>query len=78
LSRNELTTASFDRATAHAPRARMIWTAEGIAAKIGCSADYVRSTLAHLEGSPVRKIGSRYVAYEPDLIAFFRTQPTQP
>ncbi len=65
-----VTPEQFDMAVA--PRPRIIWTAEAIASKIGCSADYVRSTLVNVEGSPVKKIGTRYCAHEGDLIAFFR------
>ncbi|MFJ1308577.1 hypothetical protein [Agrobacterium sp. P15N1-A] len=51
---------------------RIIWTAEAIAARIGVSADFVRDTLAKVEGSPVKQIGGRYCAHEGDLLAFFR------
>ena len=51
---------------------RIIWTAEAIAARIGVSADFVRDTLAKVEGSPVKQVGGRYCAHEGDLLAFFR------
>lgn len=51
---------------------RIIWTAEAIGARVGVSADFVRDTLANVEGSPVKKIGTRYCAHEGDLLAFFR------
>ena len=59
------------------PRTRIIWTAEAIAAQIGTSADYVRHTLVNLEGSPVKKMGTRYCAHADDLEAFFRARPIQ-
>lgn len=60
-----------------APRQKIIWTAEAIGRRIGCSADFVRETLIREEGSPVKKIGNRYCAHEDDLISFFRTGRTQ-
>lgn len=54
-------------------RDRIIWTAEAIGKRIGVSADFVRKTLVHQEGSPVKRIGTRYCAVEADLIAFFRS-----
>lgn len=62
--------AMLDRVSARP--SRIIWTAEAIGQRVGCSADYVRSTLVNVEGSPVKKIGTRYCAHEGDLIAFFR------
>lgn len=50
----------------------IIWTAGAIARRIGTSADFVRDTLAHEPGSPVRKVGGRLCAVEADLIEFFR------
>lgn len=51
---------------------RIIWTASAIGRRVGVSADFVRKTLVHEEGSPVKQIGNRYCAVEDDLIAFFR------
>lgn len=70
-----LTADLFDHITEPRPagRQKIVWTAEAIGARIGTSADFVRGTLLHAEGSPVKKIGNRYCAYEDDLIAFFRT-----
>jgi hypothetical protein len=64
----------FDRVFApnRASRPRIIWTAAGIGRVIGASADFVRGTLAHLPGSPVRKVGTRWMAYEADLLEFMR------
>lgn len=60
-----------------APRQKIIWTAEAIGQRIGCSADFVRETLIREEGTPVKKIGTRYCAHEDDLIAFFRPSRKQ-
>lgn len=70
-----LTADLFDRIAEPRPagRQRIVWTAEAIGARIGTSADFVRETLVHIDGSPVKKIGNRYCAHEDDLIAFFRT-----
>lgn len=53
-------------------RDRIIWTAEAIANRLGCSADFVRDKLANEEGSPIKKIGGRFCAHEGDLLAWFR------
>jgi hypothetical protein len=58
-------------------RAHIIWTASAIGRRIGVSADFVRDTLAKMDGSPVRQIGTRYCAVESDLIAFFRADPSE-
>lgn len=50
---------------------RLIWTANAIAKRLGCSADFVRDRLAKAEDSPVRRVGGRYVALESELLAFF-------
>ncbi|WP_293720913.1 hypothetical protein [Stappia sp.] len=74
---SDLTPNTFDRiATPARPTpARVLWTADGIARRIGTSPDYVRDTLAKIPGSPVKKIGRRYCAIEADLIEFFRSYP---
>lgn len=51
---------------------RVIWTAGGIAERIGASADFVRDKLAKEPGSPVRLVGGRYCALESELLDFFR------
>lgn len=49
----------------------VIWTAAAIARRIGRSPDYVRRTLAQLDGSPVRRHGrGNFYAYETELAAF--------
>lgn len=53
-------------------RDRIIWTLQGIGARIGVGPDFVRDTLAKQPGSPVKEIGGRYYAFEEDLIAFLR------
>ena len=58
------------RATAIEPK--IIWTADAIGRRVGASADFVREVLAKEQGTPVKKIGTRYCAVEADLIAFFR------
>ncbi|MGE0522037.1 MAG: hypothetical protein AB7O60_03250 [Variibacter sp.] len=63
---------------AHAGRPRFIWGAEAIARRIGTSSDFVRDTLAKIEGSPVRKIGHRYCAIEGELIDYFSSRPKTP
>ncbi len=64
---------ALDRMLAPEARSRILWTAEAIGARIGTSADFVRGTLANAEGSPIKKIGTRYCVHEADLLAFFRT-----
>lgn len=59
------------------PPARIIWGADAIAARIGTSADFVRDTLAKMQGTPIRRMGRRYCADEGELMAFFREDPTQ-
>ncbi|MDH6265360.1 hypothetical protein M2360_000741 [Rhizobium sp. SG_E_25_P2] len=56
-------------------RIKVIWGAENIAAKIGCSADFVRDRLSKEAGSPVRKVCGRWCAVEVDLIRFVRVGP---
>ncbi|WP_404404909.1 hypothetical protein [Pelagibacterium halotolerans] len=53
-------------------RDKIIWTAGGIAARLGCGEDYVRRTLAALPGTPIKKKGRRLYAFEDDLIAWMR------
>lgn len=69
----------FDRLTEprQSNRMKIIWTAEAIGRRVGCSADFVRETLIREPGSPVKKIGNRYCAHEDDLISFFRSEPKQ-
>lgn len=55
---------------------KIIWTADAIAARIGVSVDFVRDTLAHAEGTPVKRIGRRYAAIERELIEFFSSRPS--
>ena len=75
----QITPNTFDRIATTTPPApdRVLWTADGIARRIGTSPDYVRDTLAKIPGSPVKKIGRRYCALEADLIEFFRSYPDQ-
>lgn len=74
----QLTATAFDAMTRGmspkmgASQPRIIWTAESIGQRIGVSADFVRKTLVDVDGSPIKKIGTRYCAVEDDLIAFFR------
>ena len=70
---DQLTPEKFDRTVVGRNRQTIIWTADAIGARIGCSADYVRDTLAALPDSPVKKIGGRWCAHEDDLIRYFRT-----
>jgi hypothetical protein len=56
-------------------RDRIIWTLQGIGARIGVGPDFVRDTLAKQPGSPVKEIGGRYYAFEEDLIRFLRSGP---
>ncbi|HCO55166.1 MAG TPA: hypothetical protein DIT93_09130 [Pelagibacterium sp.] len=51
---------------------RIIWTAGGIAARLGCGEDFVRKTLALLPGSPIRKKGRRLYAFEGELIDWMK------
>ena len=61
---------------------RILWTAGGIARRLGCSPDFVRMVLATAPGSPIRRIGGKIYAFEDDLILFLRDpnrkQPTKP
>lgn len=54
-------------------RDRIIWTLQGIGARIGVGPDFVRDTLARQPGSPVKEIGGRYYAFEEDLMNYLRT-----
>ena len=80
MNKSTLTPQRFDALTEARgkPEPRIIWTADGIARRIGTSADFVRDRLVHMPGSPVKQIGGRYCAVEEDLIAFFRGQPHPP
>lgn len=77
MSRPEITAYAFDRLTARRPD-RILWTLPTIAQRIGTSADFVRDTLAKVEGSPVRFLGGRFYAYEDELEAFMRSEERRP
>lgn len=69
----KLTPDTFDGLTrAPAREERIIWTAGGIARRLGCGEDYVRKTLATLAQSPIRRKGRRLYVFEEDLIRFMR------
>lgn len=51
---------------------RIIWTLGAIGKRIGVGPDFVRDTLSKQPGSPVRKIGARYYAFEDELMAALR------
>jgi hypothetical protein len=51
---------------------KIIWTASGIARRLGCGEDYVRRTLAGLPGSPIRRKGRRLYAFDDELILWMR------
>ena len=75
-----LTPQKFDDLTLHQNNKRqseIIWTAEAIGRYIGTSADFVTNTLAHLDGSPVSKVGRRYCAKRDELDLYFSTKPEQ-
>jgi hypothetical protein len=76
MRRPPLTPLRADRVldAAAAPRARLIWTAAGIAQRLGCSTDFVRGPLLAEAGTPIRKIGGRYVAEETALLEFFQNR----
>lgn len=57
---------------------RIIWTADGIGARINTSADFVRDTLAKMPGTPVKQINGRYCAVESKLLEFFESTPADP
>lgn len=63
--------------TKHNP-GKIIWTAAAIGAKIGRGADFVRNTLAELPGSPVRRMGKQFYAFEAELIDFLRQGTRKP
>lgn len=68
-----LTPQSFDSLThGNAREDRILWTAKAIGRRLGCGPDYVRHTLAGLPGTPIRKQGRRFFAFEDELIAFMR------
>lgn len=51
----------------------VIWTAAAIGRRIGRSADYVRRTLANMDGTPVRRHNrGNYYALENDLMLFWQ------
>lgn len=70
MERQPLTPKQFDDSFKNA---RLIWTAEAIAQRIGTSADFVTDTLINMPDSPVKKIGRRYCADEAKLMAFFQS-----
>ncbi len=57
---------------------RIIWTADGIGARINRSGDFVRDTLAKLPGSPVKQVAGKYCAVERELMEFFESTPADP
>lgn len=73
---NKLTPTTFDALVARgAPHAyvresRIIWTASAIAKRIGRSEDYVRKTMAHEPGTPIKKRGRRLYVFEQELMAY--------
>lgn len=64
----------FDAATSR--NDRIIWTAGSIARRLDCGEDFVRRTLAHLPGTPIRKKGQCIYVFENDLITFMRDRDT--
>lgn len=71
----KLTPEAFDaltRARAPAREDRIIWTASGIARRLGCGEDYVRRTLANLPGSPIQRKGRRLYTFEDELVNWMR------
>jgi hypothetical protein len=76
-----LTPQAFDRiAKPKAPGnpLGLVWTASAIGRCIGASPDFVRETLANEPGSPVKKIGRKYVAQIDDLIDYFSNRQNKP
>lgn len=51
---------------------RILWTAGGIARRLGCSSDFVTSVLMKSPGCPIHRLGGRIYAVEPDLIEWMR------
>lgn len=74
MAKPVLTTSEFDSLTGGSTEKspRIIWTLPAIARRLGTGVDFVRDTLAKVEGSPVKMIGNRYYAVEDELIAFLR------
>lgn len=72
MTKNDPSPEDIDAILHRYRRDKIIWTASGIARRIGTSADFVRDKLAKEPGTPVKVIGGRYCAIEADLIAFFR------
>lgn len=66
-----LTAQSFDAMTTGA--GRIIWTLGGIGQRISRGPDFVR-TLADREGSPIRKEGRQFYAFEDELVAFMKSE----
>lgn len=67
----KLTPEAFDSLT-RVRQDRIIWTASGIARRLGCGEDYVRRTLVTLPGSPIHRKGRRLYAFEDELMAWMR------
>lgn len=65
----------FDKIVKTPQKARILWTAQAIASKIGCTAEFVTGPLAREPGSPIRKIGGRWCADEDHLLEFFKFRP---
>lgn len=51
---------------------RVLWTAGGIARRLGCSPDFVRTVLMETPGCPIHRIGGRIYAVEDALLAWMR------
>lgn len=66
----------FDALVQPKRRDRIIWTLQGIGARIGVGPDFVRDRLAKQPGSPIKEIGGRYYAFEDDLIGYLRERMT--
>lgn len=68
-----LTARTFDDLTAtaeHSPR--VLWGLKSIAVALNVTIEFVADVLAKEEGTPIRKIGRRYVVIEQDLLDFIR------
>ena len=67
-----LTAREFDRIAAPATQPKVLWGLKAIADAANTTTEFVADVLAKEEGTPIRKIGRRYVVVEQDLLDFLR------
>lgn len=71
----KITPEKFDEISGQEGEAPIVWGAKAIGRKIGRSEGYVRKTLARVDGTPIRRVGSEIYAVERELLEFFGIEP---